>query len=55
MVEFVGYCVKLKKKTKAINAVEVVMKNGRRALKGVCSEDGTVMFKILGMQKPSSK
>lgn len=47
-MEFEGYCVKQKKRTKAINGVEVVMKNGRKALKGVCSECGTVMFKILG-------
>ncbi|MBI2845305.1 MAG: hypothetical protein HYX86_02030 [Chloroflexi bacterium] len=47
-MEFEGYCVKQKKRTKAKDAQEVTMKNGRKALKGVCSECGTVMFKILG-------
>lgn len=47
-MEFEGYCVKQKKKTKAIEAQEVIMKNGRKALKGKCSECSTVMFKILG-------
>ncbi len=33
---------------------EEVMKNGRRAIKGKCPTCGTVMFKILGGQVPSS-
>jgi hypothetical protein len=31
-----------------VDAVEEVMKNGRRAIKGKCPTCGTVMFKILG-------
>jgi hypothetical protein len=43
-----GYCVKCKAKKEIANAVEEVMKNGRKAIKGVCPTCGTVMFKILG-------
>jgi ribosomal protein S27E len=43
-----GYCVKCKAKNEIVHAVEEVMKNGRRAIKGVCPTCGTVMFKILG-------
>jgi len=43
-----GYCVKCKAKKEIANAVEEVMKNGRKAIKGTCPECGVVMFKILG-------
>ena len=43
-----GYCVKCKAKKEIARAVEEVMKNGRKAIKGVCPSCGTVMFKILG-------
>jgi ribosomal protein S27E len=43
-----GYCVKCKAKKEIVNAVEEVMKNGRKAIKGKCPTCGTVMFKILG-------
>jgi Zn finger protein HypA/HybF involved in hydrogenase expression len=43
-----GYCVKCKAKKEIIEAVEEVMKNGRKAIKGKCPTCGTVMFKILG-------
>ena len=43
-----GYCVKCKSKKEIIDAVEEVMKNGRKAIKGKCPTCGTVMFKILG-------
>ena len=43
-----GYCVKCKAKKEISNAVEEVMKNGRKAIKGKCPTCGTVMFKILG-------
>ena len=54
-----GYCVKCKAKKEIVNAVEEVMKNGRKAIKGKCPTCGTVMFKILGgkaatMEKDSS-
>jgi Zn finger protein HypA/HybF involved in hydrogenase expression len=43
-----GYCVKCKAKKDIVDAVEEVMKNGRKAIKGKCPTCGTVMFKILG-------
>jgi Zn finger protein HypA/HybF involved in hydrogenase expression len=43
-----GYCVKCKAKKEIAEAVEEVMKNGRRAIKGKCPTCATVMFKILG-------
>jgi uncharacterized Zn finger protein (UPF0148 family) len=43
-----GYCVKCKAKKEIVEAVEEVMKNGRKAIKGKCPTCGTVMFKILG-------
>lgn len=43
-----GYCVKCKAKKEIADAVEEIMKNGRRAIKGRCPTCGVVMFKILG-------
>jgi hypothetical protein len=43
-----GYCVKCKAKKEIVEAKEVVMKNGRKALQGKCPTCGTGMFKILG-------
>ena len=43
-----GYCVKCKAKKEIVDAVEELMKNGRKAIKGKCPTCGAVMFKILG-------
>lgn len=43
-----GYCVKCKAKKEIAEAMEELMKNGRRAIKGKCPTCGAVMFKILG-------
>lgn len=43
-----GYCVKCKAKREMSEAQEVVMKNGRKAMKGKCPQCGTGMYKILG-------
>ena len=43
-----GYCVKWKSKKEISDANEVVMKNGRKAMKGKCPSCGTGMFRILG-------
>lgn len=51
MADEVGYCVKCKAKRKMVDAQEVTMKNGRKALKGKCETCGTGMYKILGMKK----
>ena len=42
-----AYCVKCKAKKMMKDAEEVVMKNGRPAMKGTCSDCGTGMYKIL--------
>jgi uncharacterized Zn finger protein (UPF0148 family) len=43
-----GYCFKCKAKKEIADAVEELMKNGRKAIKGKCPSCGVVMFKILG-------
>ena len=43
-----GYCMKCKAKKEMVKTKEVTMKNGRKAMKGKCSDCGTNMFKILG-------
>ena len=43
-----GYCVKCRKKGEMVEAQQVTMKNGRKALKGKCKTCGTGMYKILG-------
>jgi Zn finger protein HypA/HybF involved in hydrogenase expression len=43
-----GYCVKCKAKKEIADAVEEVMKNGRKAIKGKCPSCSSVMFKIIG-------
>ncbi len=43
-----GYCFKCKSKKEITEAVEEVMKNGRRAIKGRCPTCGAVLFKIIG-------
>jgi hypothetical protein len=43
-----AYCMKCKSKKAMKDAQEVVMKNGRRALKGKCGDCGTGLYKILG-------
>ena len=48
-----GYCVKCKSKKEIVDAVEELMKNGRKAIKGKCPTCGAVMFKILGGKAPS--
>jgi len=48
-----GYCVKCKSKKEIVDAVEELMKNGRKAIKGKCPTCGAVMFKILGGKSPA--
>jgi len=46
-----GHCMKCKEKREMKDTEKVVMKNGRSAMKGICTVCGTKMFKILGMEK----
>lgn len=43
-----AYCMKCKEKVSVDKAENVTMKNGRNAVKGVCSNCGTTVFKIGG-------
>jgi len=43
-----AYCVKCKAKRNMKEPKEVVMANGRKAMKGTCPECNTGMFKIMG-------
>jgi len=49
MVE--GRCMKCKKQVEIKDAEEVTMKNGMSAMKGVCPDCGTKVFRILGKAK----
>ena len=46
MVE--AYCVKCKAKREMNEAKQVTMKNGKKAMKGVCPQCGTGMYRIGG-------
>jgi len=46
-----GHCMKCKEKREMKDTEEVEMKNGRKAMKGICTVCGTKMFKILGNKK----
>ncbi len=58
MDPIIGYCVKCKAKKEMKDGQEVQMpaKGGttRPAMKGVCPECGTGMFKILSSKKPEA-
>jgi hypothetical protein len=43
-----AYCLKCKSKKEMQNEEQVVLKNGRKAMKGKCPDCGTGMFRILG-------
>jgi Zn finger protein HypA/HybF involved in hydrogenase expression len=43
-----GYCVKCKAKREMKDPQQIVMKNKRKATKGICPSCGTKMFKIGG-------
>ena len=43
-----GYCVKCKASKEMKDTEQVTMKNGRRAMKGKCTDCSTGMYKILG-------
>ena len=43
-----GYCVRCKAKQEIKNPQNIVMKNGRKAVQGVCPKCRTKIFKIGG-------
>lgn len=46
-----AYCVKEKTQKPMKDAKEVTLKNGKRALQGVCSSCGTKMMKFVSSKK----
>lgn len=46
-----GRCMKCKKQVDIKDGKEKVMKNGMKAVSGVCPECGTKVFRILGKAK----
>ena len=49
-----GYCVKEKASKPMKDAKEVTLKNGKKALQGVCSSCGTKMMKFVSSKKPAA-
>lgn len=44
-------CMKCKKQVEVKDPKDVVMKNGMKAISGVCSDCSTKVFKIIGKNK----
>lgn len=49
-----GYCVKEKAQKPMKDAKEVTLKNGKKAMQGVCSSCGTKMMKFVSSKKPAA-
>jgi len=49
-----AYCVKEKTQKPMKDAKQVTLKNGKRALQGVCSSCGTKMMKFVSSKKTAS-
>ncbi len=52
--EILAYCVKEKTKKPMKDAHEVTLKNGKKALQGVCASCGTKMMKFISSKKSAS-
>ena len=46
-----GYCVKEKAQKPMKDVKEVILKNGKHALQGICSSCGTKMMKFVSAKK----
>jgi len=49
-----GYCVKEKAQKPMKDSKEVTLKNGKKALQGVCTSCGTKMMKFISSKKPET-
>ncbi len=49
--EILAYCVKEKAKKPMKDAHEVTLRNGKKALQGVCASCGTKMMKFISSKK----
>ena len=47
MSDYFGYCVRCKTRKGIEHAKTIVLRNGRRAVRGVCPDCGTGMYRIL--------
>ncbi|MEM1634394.1 MAG: DUF5679 domain-containing protein [Nanopusillaceae archaeon] len=45
--KYTGFCVKCKKNVEIKNAEIVTLKNGRNAVRGVCPNCGTKVFRFI--------
>ena len=53
MVEMtMGYCVKCREKVEMTDEEDIVMRNGKKAIKGKCTNCGTELFRIKHAKKP---
>jgi predicted nucleic acid-binding Zn-ribbon protein len=50
-----AYCVKEKAQKPMKDAHEVILKNGKHAMQGVCSSCGTKMMKFISSKKPAAE
>ncbi len=53
-MEVMAYCVKEKAQKPMKDAQEVVLKNGKHALKGICASCGTKMTKFISVKKEAA-
>ncbi|MBI4789538.1 MAG: hypothetical protein HY782_21110 [Chloroflexi bacterium] len=51
--EFMAYCVKEKAQKPMKDGHEVILKNGKHAMQGVCASCGTKMMKFISSKKPT--
>ena len=49
-----AYCVKEKAQKPMKDAQEVTLKNGKKAIQGICSSCGTKMMKFVSSKKPAA-
>ncbi|MEM2006801.1 MAG: DUF5679 domain-containing protein [Sulfolobales archaeon] len=48
-----GFCVKCRAKKDLKSPEEVILKNGRRAIRGTCPTCGTTVYVFMGSKKKS--
>lgn len=53
--EVTAYCVKEKAQKPMKDAHEVILKNGKHAMQGICASCGTKMMKFISAKKAADK
>ena len=46
-----GFCLKCKQPKEIKDAIDIIMKNGLKAAKGICPDCQTKIFRIIGKEK----